>query len=367
VKTRAIILGALVFTVAAFAISVFVIKAAKPVIEIRGEPLIKISGDGSGMFDVVILNTLFSAWVIMALLLVTVFLIVRKRSLVPAGAYNALEAVIEFIDGFCESIAGAKNGRRFFALVATLLIYIAFANWFSLIPVFNTIGFFEPLEAEKPEFHEKATVFKDVGGLSLVTLGAEDIKVDASACDSLTGEEAVSCRETAIEEATANKVGANEKVGILVPYLRGINTDLMTPLSFALVSMFLVQWWGVTSLGFFRYASKFINFRGPIDFLVGILEGVAELAKIISFSFRLFGNLLAGEILLLVMTALIPVVSTLLVLFYGLELFVGLIQAFVFAALTLVFASLAVVHHGGEDHHEHTEEAPAEAPLAAHQ
>jgi F-type H+-transporting ATPase subunit a len=353
VNRRAIILGALVFTIVSAALSFLVLKPAKPVIEIRGEPLVKISGDGSGMFDVVILNTLFSAWVIMAVLLLLVLVIVRRRSLVPSGAYNALEAIIEFIDDFCRSIAGEKNGRRFFALVATLLIYIAFANWFSLLPVFNTIGMFEPLGAEEHEFHKNATVFKG-DGVNLVLPGAEDITVEAAACEALSGEEAVHCREAAIEKATEGKVGGDKKAGILVPYLRGINTDLMTPLSFALVAVALIQWWGISSLGFFGYASKFLNFRGPIDFFVGFLESIAEVAKIISFSFRLFGNLLAGEILLLVMTFLIPLVSTLLVVFYGLELFVGLIQAFVFAALTLVFASLAVTHHGsGGGHQEH--------------
>jgi F-type H+-transporting ATPase subunit a len=364
VRTRAIILGAFVFTIVAAALSFLVLKPAKPVIEIRGEPLVKISGDGTGMFDVVILNTLFTAWVIIAILLVSVVLIVRKRSLVPSGAYNALEAIIEFIDGFCEAIAGSTNARRFFPLVATLLIYIAFANWFSLLPVFNTIGIFEPLGAEKAEFHKNATVFEG-GGVKLIKPGAEDIKVEAGDCEQLTDEEeAVACREHAIEQSTEGKVDGNREAGVLVPYLRGINTDLMTPASFAIVSVLLIQWWGITSLGFFRYASKFINFKGPIDFFVGFLESVAELAKLISFSFRLFGNLLAGEILLLVMTFLIPLVSTLLVIFYGLELFVGLIQAFVFAALTLVFASLAVVHHGGGEHEEHSE--PVEAGSSGH-
>jgi F-type H+-transporting ATPase subunit a len=130
----------------------------------------------------------------------------------------------------------------------------------------------------------------------------------------------------------------------------------MTPASFAIVAVFFIQYWGITSLGFFRYMSKFVSFKSPIDFFVGLLEAVAEFAKLISFSFRLFGNLLAGEILLLVMTFLVPLVSAVMVVFYGLELFVGAIQGFVFAALTLVFASLAVSHHGPEEH-EHAEEA----------
>jgi F-type H+-transporting ATPase subunit a len=140
---------------------------------------------------------------------------------------------------------------------------------------------------------------------------------------------------------------------VLYPFLRGINTDLMTPLSFALVAMLTIQYWGMTTLGPLRYISKFVNFSSPINFFVGFLETIAEFAKVISFSFRLFGNMLAGEILLLVMTFLIAVASPLLVVFYGLELFVGAIQAFVFGALTLVFAMSAITSH---DEHEHAEE-----------
>jgi F-type H+-transporting ATPase subunit a len=288
---------------------------------------------------------------VMAILIFGSVLIVRKRSLLPSGAYNLLEAVVEFIDGFCKSVAGEANGRRFFPLIATLLIYIASANLFSLTPVFNSIGIFEPLGAEKAEFKKNATVYEGASP-KLVMPGAANVKVDATACDTATGEAAVACREEAIAHATDGKLGDNKTAGTLAPFFRGINTDLMTPASFAIVAVVLIQFWGMASLGFFGYMSKFINFKGPIDFMVGLLEGIAEVAKLISFSFRLFGNLLAGEILLLVMMFLIPLVSTVLVIFYGLEMFVGLVQAFVFAALTLVFASLAVAHHGADEHAE---------------
>ena len=91
---------------------------------------------------------------------------------------------------------------------------------------------------------------------------------------------------------------------------------------------------------------------GAIDFFVGILELIAEFARLISFSFRLFGNMLAGEILLLVMTFLLPFMFFIVSVFYGLEIFVGAIQAFVFGMLMLVFGMLAVTGHGdhGEEH-----------------
>jgi F-type H+-transporting ATPase subunit a len=144
-----------------------------------------------------------------------------------------------------------------------------------------------------------------------------------------------------------------------------MNTDINSPLSIAIMAMIFIEFWGITTLGVFKYAAKFFNVSSPIAFFVGILEFIAELARIISFTFRLFGNMLAGEILLLVMTFLMPFLVALP--FYGLETFVGIIQAFVFAMLTLVFAVLAVSSH--DDHGEHEEEhgeAAHAAPAGAH-
>jgi F-type H+-transporting ATPase subunit a len=347
---RLVIIGALAYTVATVILSIFVLKPPQPIIEIKGEPLIDVAHSSNEIMNFSITNTLFTAWVVMGLLLIICFLAVRKRQMIPSGFYNAFEAVIELIYNFVTGIAGEKNGRRFFPLIATLLIYIAFANWMSLTPIFNTFGIYVELHEEEQEFHEHALVFKDSGGISLITPGAEFVELHAEDCEA--GHEGDECRHHAIEEATEEYAGENEKLGVLFPYLRGINTDLMTPLSFALVSVAIIQWWGISSLGFFSYAGKFVNFKSPIGFFVGFLETIAEFAKIISFSFRLFGNMLAGEILLLVMTFLVALSSPIMVIFYGLEVFVGLIQAFVFATLTLVFAMGAVSHHGDEGHGE---------------
>jgi F-type H+-transporting ATPase subunit a len=344
---RLIIIGAIVYTAVTVLLTIFVLKPPQPIIEIKGEPLIEVVHSDNEIFNFAITNTLLTGWIITAILLVVCFTAVRKRQMIPSGFYNAFEAVIELIYNFVTGIAGESNGRRFFPLVATLLIYIAFANWMSLTPVFNTFGEYVPLHAEEDKFHEDALVFKDSGGISLINPGADFVELEAEEC--ATGEEGDTCREHAIEAATEEHAsGSDEKLGVLFPYLRGINTDLMTPLSFALVSVAIIQWWGITSLGFFGYAAKFINFSSPINFFVGFLESIAEFAKIISFSFRLFGNMLAGEILLLVMTFLVALSSPIMVIFYGLEVFVGLVQAFVFATLTLVFAMGAVAHHGDE-------------------
>jgi F-type H+-transporting ATPase subunit a len=349
VNKRLIIVGALVYTVAAIFVSIFVIQPPKPIIEIKGEPLVMIADNSNDMLDVAITNTLLTAWVVVALLIVICFFATRRISMVPSGFYNAFEVVIEAIYNFVTGIAGEANGRRFFPLIATLFIYIAFANWLSLTPVFNTIGQYVELHAEENVFHEEAVVFKENGPVSLIYPGAGEVELHADDC--AAGHEGDECRHHVIEEAEEQAAPAeDEKIGVLFPYLRGINTDLMTPLAFALVSVFFIQYWGVTSLGFFRYASKFINFSSPINFFVGILELIAEFARLVSFSFRLFGNMLAGEILLLVMTFLVAVASPIMVVFYGLELFVGAIQAFVFGTLTLIFAMGAVAHHGSEEH-----------------
>lgn len=128
-----------------------------------------------------------------------------------------------------------------------------------------------------------------------------------------------------------------------VPLFRGPNADLSTTLAFALVSVGLTQYFGVKALGFKGYFSKFINIKNPMGFVLGILETIQEFSKIVSFSFRLFGNIFAGEVLLVVITFLVPLVLP--VPFLALEVFVGFIQALVFTVLTSIFISVAVEKH----------------------
>jgi F-type H+-transporting ATPase subunit a len=154
-----------------------------------------------------------------------------------------------------------------------------------------------------------------------------------------------------------------------VAIFRAANTDINVPLMLALVSFISVEYWGFTSLGVRTYAGKFLRFRqlllglgylvkgrvksalsailfGAIDVFVGILELLSEFVRIISFTFRLFGNMTAGEVLLLMMAFLVPWVVA--IPFYGLEMLLGAIQALIFCALTLVFATMAVTPHETE-------------------
>ncbi len=127
------------------------------------------------------------------------------------------------------------------------------------------------------------------------------------------------------------------------PILRSPSSDLNFTLALAIIAVIGSNLFGILALGFQTHNKKFINFQNPIAFFVGLLELISEFAKMVSFSFRLFGNIFAGEVLLLIIGFLVPYVVPLPFLF--LEIFVGFIQAFIFAMLTLVFIAGAVVKH----------------------
>lgn len=129
---------------------------------------------------------------------------------------------------------------------------------------------------------------------------------------------------------------------ILVPLFRGVTADLNTTFALAIISVASFQYYGLRHLSL-GYLKKYINLENPIMFFVGILETIGELAKVLSFAFRLFGNIFAGEVLLTVMAFLIPFITPLP--FLGLEIFVGLVQAVVFVMLSLVFLKVATQSH----------------------
>jgi len=262
-----------------------------------------------------ITNTFIAAWLSIIVLVVFFFFATRKMKLVPRGLQNLAEAVIETLMNFVEGVAGKENGRRFFPIVATIFLFVLMNAWLGLLPFFNVIG--------RAEYGTSQTLFW----------------------------------------------GQYSGPMVYVPLFRGANTDINVPLMLALVSFTCVEYWGVTSLGVRRYLGNFLRFGqffqglgqlvrgkvkaalgsifyGAVDIFVGALETLSEFVRIISFTFRLFGNMTAGEILLLVIAFLVPWV--LAVPFYGLETFLGFVQALIFAALTLVFATAAVSSHESE-------------------
>ncbi len=289
--------------------SAFVIPVPLPAIILPAEPIFCIGGqlvegkkglacEGGFPFT----NSMLATLMVDLTLLVIFVTALRNMELVPRGLQNAVEALIEFFYGFTEDVAGKENAPRFFPLVMTIFIFTLVANWWELVPGIESVGWITKAHGE--------------GGWAKREL--------------LPG------FYTLVREPGEY---------ILVPWLRTATTDLNVPLSMALVTMVYVQISGVRALGL-AYFKRFINFNSFMDFMVGILEIISEFAKIISFSFRLFGNLFAGTVLLFVMPYLVPLLVPLP--FFALEVFVGLIQAFVFAALALVFLSIAVISH---DHH----------------
>lgn len=135
----------------------------------------------------------------------------------------------------------------------------------------------------------------------------------------------------------------------LTPLLRAPGADLNMTLALAIISFLTIEITGLVQLGFFKYSAKYVNFTSPVNFAVGIIELISNLGRLISFSFRLFGNVFAGEVMLVVAAFFVPYLLP--VPLMGFEVFVGFIQAVVFAMLTLFFIKLAIMEpHGSESH-----------------
>ena len=227
-------------------------------------------------------NTLLSAWFATAVLVLFFVLGSRKKSLVPGRFQSLVESLIEVALSFCSSVLGPEMGRKAFPVVATIFFFVLFNAWLALLPFYQFLGF------------------------------TKDGEIKAH-------------------------------------LLRSAGTDLNFPLALALISFVFVEYWGIRSHGL-GYFKKFFAIggllrlrpSGIIDAFVGFLELISEFVRIVSFTFRLFGNMTAGEILVVMITFLVPFVAVEFV--FGLELLVGLIQAVIFASLTLVFLSVAVSH-----------------------
>lgn len=230
-----------------------------------------------------ITNSMLIGWFASLILIVLGVLATRKIEMVPHGTQNLFELVAEQVLGFIDSVTHDRaRSAKLFPLIATIFLFVLTANWLGLLPGFG---------------------------------GAYGIKE------------------------------VHEGIPTIIPFVRSTSADLNFTVGLALLAVITAQIVGIASIGFMKYAGKFLNFSSPINFFVGILEFVSEIAKIISFSFRLFGNIFAGEVLLTVMTFLVPYFVP--IPFLLMEVFVGLIQAVVFAMLTLVFVTMATqeVHH----------------------
>ena len=323
-----VVIGGLVFLILVFIGALF-FPVPQPEVHLSAnyggsspEPFYKLG-------PIYITNTLIAAWLSILLLIGLFYFATRKMKLIPKGLQSIAETIIEIMLNFVEEVAGKENGRKFFPIVATIFLYVFMNALMGLLPFFSVIG----------RFHT----------------GTSDTLIQTLI-------------HTFIPSLSPS-LGQYSGPIIDVPLFRPANTDINLPLMLALVSFFCVEYWGVTSLSLRHYLSKFLRFQqlvrglgqlvrgkikpalsaiffGILDVFVGALESLAELVRILSFTFRLFGNMTAGEILLLMIAFLTPWMIG--VIFYGLEAFLGFVQAFIFAVLTLVFATMAVAPHESE-------------------
>ncbi len=293
------------------------LKVALPEVSIAAEPVLHVGSFG-------VTNSLLTTWIAMVILMLVAFFATRRipkdlasasnQDLTPQNGFqNAIEMLIEGFYGMARNIGG-NWAPKFFPIIMTMFLLVVVSNWSGLIPGFSSIGLLEHAEGDHVGYVVEGSVL------------------------------------------TGTKAAEGQEGYILVPFVRAPSTDLNFPLALALVTVVLSQYFGFRALKV-GYLKKFLNVSGFKDgflvglaqLLAGLLEIVSELAKIISLTFRLFGNIFAGEVLLGVVAFLIPYVISLP--FYGLEVFVGFVQALVFFMLTLVFFSLATMGHGEAEHH----------------
>jgi F-type H+-transporting ATPase subunit a len=269
--------------------------------------------------DFYMTNTMLTVMIVYLIIFIVAFIVKQSASkgdLVPSGIAGALETVIEMLYGLAESTAG-KYAKKIFPWFVSIIIVVLLANWMELIPGVDSIGLIHHAE------HGYALEEVAPGISTIVNLG---------------------------EEAAHSGESYH-----IVPYLRVPSTDLNFTAALALVAVFMTQFIGVQTQGI-RYFTKFFNFTtmfkkpffGALDFAVGILELISEFSKVLSFAFRLFGNIFAGSVLLFIVGSMIPYFMQSAILVF--EFAIGLIQAFVFGMLTLVFMTQATQGHGDEAH-----------------
>ncbi len=437
---RTYLLVGLLVAVGLIVAGLFVAKGPQPEIVVPAEVITRV-----GFLNIT--NTMITAWVVMAVLILLGFFATRTMSLAPSGFQNFMEAAISFLFDQMSDIAGETAARRFFPVIATIFLFVLASNWMGLLPFFNAIGkvedvnhlIFENLASGDPgkltlgedghyiEGHKFAgtkmggsgSFFTIKPGASAIDFHVEVGETPGEAVDryivfianKFSGFEATAdelahpSAETVVAAAAAldgsdpdapllvlastDSHGAGEeggeghhaiaspalhadvegidfsdasqRFGLVIPFFRGVYSDVNNTLALGLIAFVMIEFWGFQSLGF-GYLKKFINFSSPIAAFVGLLELLSEFIRVISFAFRLFGNIFAGEVLVLMLTFLMPFL--LVDIIYGLELFVGFIQAAVFALLTLVFGVMAIEAHGDDDHHDGSD--AGDAHHAAH-
>ncbi len=313
--------------------------AATPHVSIAAETVFSVAG-----FPVT--NALITTWVVMAFLALLSVALTSNLKRKPGKVQAAAELIVGGLYNFFTNLGG-QHGKKFFPLIGSIFIFVVVSNWAGLLPGVGTIGFYEnaPAHTEVKPSLIVATTTAEQEMMKTSVIGSNDT------ADEHTASGETQQTERAVE-TTSHDEKAVETHRKFIPLFRGPTADLNTTLALALVAFGAIQFFGLSIVGA-GYLKKFVDLRSPIFFFVGILEIVSDISKILSFAFRLFGNIFAGEVLLAVMAFLLPFLLP--VPFYAMELFVGVIQGLVFAMLTSVFINIAVSHA----HEEHPHEAHA--------
>ena len=252
-----------------------------------------------------ITNALLTSWIAVIILIIIAIALRRKLSEVPKGIQNFFEIILEGALTLCDQITGNREiTNKVFPLAICVFFFVLINNWLGVLPF---------------------------GGFGLVETGG--------------GKSA------------------------FIPFVRSGTADINTTLALSLMAVIGANIFGIFSIGIWKTFNKYVNLKAiggipgkvkadpmvlvvaPVTFFVGVLELVGEFAKVASLSFRLFGNVFAGEVLLLSMSALLA--YGLPIPFLFLEIFVGVIQAFIFAVLVLLYFTIASQDH--DEHEKHKE------------
>lgn len=336
---RWLILGLVALGIYAAFIGPSILKPISPVVVLPAEN----TGLHIGEFQIT--NTILATLIADLLLIImgiSAWRFYRRGGETPKGMLNAFEWIIEFMWNTVSGSAPVKWAKRIFPVVATIFLIIFVANLIKLVPGFESIG--QLKQVHEGTGYAPVELFS-IGDFSVFTIDkGQPMDVGAHAGgteDAHDGEHAENALCTSCE---------------VVPFLRGSATDINFPFALAILTVVLTQVYGVWAQGP-RYFEKFFQVKrlvtggpfGLIDFAVGFLEIILELAKILSFGFRLFGNIFAGALLLSIIGALTAVVVP--AGLYIFEVFFGIIQAYVFFLLATIFISGATIAHGHEEAH----------------
>lgn len=256
-----------------------------------------------------ITNTLLHTFIVDGILIATAVYVSKNITKIPRSVQAIVEPVIEGMYNLTSSIATSKKAvDKIFPLVMTFFLFIFIANFTSLLPGFGSIGFFPNHEVKTEQAHSSS--------------------------------------ENTHEETAPKEESKKHEI---IPLLRGATSDINVTLALAVISVIATHVLSIQITGINDYLSRYFSFN-PINLYVGLLELVAEFTKIISLSFRLFGNIFAGEIALHTISSLVAFIAPLP--FLLLESIVSVVQALVFSILTLVFMAVLTTPHHTSGHEE---------------